>query len=122
MGEWNIRTYTTDDGSKPVDDWILRLPPRAAARVVAVIDLLERHGIDLHMPHAKHLEDGVWELRARLGSDIWRVLYFHWKGRTFGLLHSFTKKAQQTSRADIDVAKVRRETWLRRERDRRGAA
>ena len=122
MRKWNIRTFTADDGGKPVDDWLLKLPASAAARIVWIIDLLEKHGIDLDMPFARHLGDGIWELRARLGGNTWRVLYFHWRGRTFGLLHAFTKKTQQTPRAEIEIAKDRRATWLRRERDRKRGA
>jgi phage-related protein len=45
---------------------------------------------------------------------IYRVLYFHWKGRTFGLLHGFSKKTRATSRRELDLARTRRDTWLRR--------
>jgi phage-related protein len=120
--DWNIRTYTTDGGGKPVDDWLRSLAttdPTGAAHVVATVDLLEEHGVDLGMPHARPLEDGLWELRARSGGSIWRIIYFHWKGRTFGLLHAFTKKTRTTPRVDIQTAKNRRKTWLDRERRRR---
>jgi phage-related protein len=126
VAAWNLRTYTTDDGGKPVDDWLSELAstePKGAAKVVSTIDLLEEHGIDLGMPFARPLEDGLWELRAQHSGVIWRVIYFHWKARTFGLVHAFTKKTKTTPRADIDLAKTRRDTWLRRARDRqRGAA
>lgn len=122
MSNWNIRTFTETarDKRKPVDDWLLSLPPTAQARVIWTIDLLEEHGTDLTMPHARHLEDGIWELRAQKGNDIWRVIYFHWRGRTFGLLHGFTKKTRKTSAADIATAKERRAAWLARAARRKG--
>jgi len=117
--KWNIRTFTGEGRTKPVDRWLQSLPPRAAARVIWTIDLLEEHGTDLTMPYARHLQDGIWELRAQLGTDIWRVLYFHWRARTFGLLHGLTKKTQRTARIDINTAVERRAIWLARA-ERRG--
>jgi len=67
----------------------------------------------------KHLEDGIWELRARGPDGIYRVLYFHWFSHTFGLLHGFTKRTQKTPRAELDIARRRRATWLARPAPRR---
>ena len=112
---WAVRTFTSDTGQKPVDDWLRSLEPEAKAVMIGVIDLLEEHGRDLGMPHARPLGDGLWELRARDQAGIYRVIYFHWFRRTFGLLHGFTKKTQQTPRNEIDTAKRRQATWLARE-------
>lgn len=110
-----MRTFTSDTGQKPVDDWIRNLDPEARAAVVNVVDLLEEHGTGLRLPHARPLEGGLWELRARSQGGIQRVIYFHWFGHTFGLLHGFTKKTQRTPRGEIDTARKRQATWLARE-------
>lgn len=111
---WLARTFTTDTGRKPVEEWIESLEPAARAEVLIVIDLLEERGVELREPFAKHLEDGIWELRARGSDGIYRVLYFHWFRHTFGLLHGFTKKTQATPRGELQTAKRRRDTWLAR--------
>jgi phage-related protein len=111
---WLTRTFTTDAGRKPVEEWIASLDPAARAEVLLVIDLLEEHGTALREPFAKHLEDAIWELRARGPDGIYRVLYFHWFGHTFGLLHGFTKKTRKTPRAELEIAKQRRAAWLAR--------
>ena len=111
---WLARTFTTDAGGKPVEEWIESLGPDARAEVFILVDLLERYGTSLREPFAKHLEGRLWELRARGSDGIYRVLYFHWFGHTFGLLHGFTKKTQKTPRAEIDTAKRRQATWLAR--------
>ena len=118
MGKWKVRTFTGSGKRKPVEEWIRTLEPKAQAEVILTVELLEEHGTELGMPHARHLEDRIWELRARLGHNVYRVLYFHWKARTFGLLHGFTKKTEQTPRADINTARERRQTWLGRSRSR----
>ncbi|MYA52964.1 MAG: type II toxin-antitoxin system RelE/ParE family toxin [Dehalococcoidia bacterium] len=99
-----------------MDDWMRSLDPEARAAVVNVVDLLEEHGAALALPHARPLGEGLWELRARSPGGIQRVIYFHWFGRTFGLLHGFTKKTRQTPRTEIDTARRRQATWLARER------
>lgn len=110
-----MRTFTSESGQKPVDDWLRSLEPEAGAVVINVIDLLEEHGPGLGMPHARPLGDGLWELRTRDRAGIYRVIYFHWFRRTFGLLHGFTKRTQRTQRTEIETAAKRQATWLARE-------
>lgn len=111
---WLARTFTTDAGRKPVEDWVASLDPDARAEVLILIDLLEQRGTALREPFAKHLEGSLWELRAKGPDGIYRVLYFHWFGHTFGLLHGFTKKTQKTPRAEIETARRRQVVWLAR--------
>lgn len=40
------------------------------------IKLLEEKGNQLREPYSKPLGDGIFELRAKVGTDISRVLYF----------------------------------------------
>ncbi len=114
MAGWLIRTFTTEAGGKPVDDWIRSLEPPARAEVALTIDLLKEHGISLGMPFARPMGEGIWELRARDSSGIYRVLYFHWKGRTFGLLHGFSKTTRTAPKKELELARTRRTIWLGR--------
>lgn len=111
---WLSRTFTTDAGAKPVEEWIASLDRDARAEVLVLIDLLEERGVGLREPFARHVQDGVWELRAKGPDGIFRVLYFHWFGHTFGLLHGFTKKTRKTPPAELEIARRRRATWLAR--------
>ena len=67
MARGNIRTFTTDAGGKPVEDWIRSLGPEERAEAILMVELLEVHGNDLAMPHARYIEAGVWELRPASG-------------------------------------------------------
>ena len=118
MPRGNIWTFTTDAGGKPLEDWIRSLKPEERVEAILVVELLDVHGNDLAMPHARHIEAGVWELRAHVRRVQLRVLYFHWKGRTFGLLHGFAKRTATTPRADVRLALDRRSVWLAREQGR----
>lgn len=41
-----------------------------------MINILGECGNKLRKPYSEHLEDGIFELRAKVGSDISRVLCF----------------------------------------------
>jgi phage-related protein len=80
------------------------LEPAAQAEVFLAVRLLREHGVSLGMPFARHLREGLWELRVRDPAGIYRIVYFHWKGRTFGFVHAFSKKTRATPPADIELA------------------
>lgn len=54
----------------------------------------------------KHLEgtDGLYEIRVKLGSDIYRILGFLDKGQLVILLNGFQKKSEKTTRQEIERA------------------
>ena len=52
------------------------------AKMFHLVDMLENYGNELREPYSKHLGDGIFELRCKLGTDITRVLYFfYYEGR-----------------------------------------
>ena len=69
-------------------------------------------------PHIKPLGDGIFELRAKVGSDISRVLYFFIVGRRVILTNGFIKKTQKTPPAELERAKRYRADYLGREENR----
>ena len=52
----------------------------------------------------KHIEDGIYEIRIKSGSNIYRLFSFFDKGKLVILLHGFTKKSQKLPRKEIDRA------------------
>lgn len=53
----------------------------------------------------KHLEDGIYEIRIEVGSDIYRIFTFFDDNKLVILLHGFQKKTQKTPRTEIERAK-----------------
>ena len=77
-----------------------------------MIDILEQYGNQLREPYSKSLDDGIFELRAKVGSDISRVLYFfYYEGRII-LTNGFVKKTQKTPQNEIALAKKYRGDFL----------
>ncbi len=52
----------------------------------------------------KHIEDGIYEIRIKSGSDIYRIFSFFDEGKLVILLHGFTKKSQKPPRKEIKKA------------------
>lgn len=46
------------------------------AKLLRMILLPEEYGNELREPYSKLLGDGIFEVRAKQGTDITRVLYF----------------------------------------------
>jgi phage-related protein len=56
--------------------------------------------------YLKHLEgtDGLYEIRVKLGSDIFRIFCFFDKGKLVVLANGFHKKTQKTPKQEIEKA------------------
>ena len=109
-----IEFYKTEDGIEPAKDFLSSLEPKMQAKMFRIIDLLEANGPAIRLPYSSHLDDGIFELRAKQGSDITRVLYFFQVGNKAYLTHGFIKKTQKTPRSEIELAKKYRADHLRR--------
>ena len=111
---FKIEFYTTEDGKEPVADFIDSLDDKMAAKLVALMEVLEEKGTELRMPYSEHLEDGIFELRCKQGNNITRALYFFYIGKKIVVTNGFVKKTQKTPPQEIKTAKARREDWISR--------
>lgn len=115
MQEFEIVFYDKPDGSEPVKDFILAADIKMRARLLKIIDMLAKNGTALRMPYSEHLVDGIFEIRAKVGSNISRVLYFFVIGRRIVLTNGFIKKTEKTPKNEIETAKKYRVEYLNRE-------
>jgi phage-related protein len=78
MPQTEVYYFREDDGSVPVLDWLLKLQSkneRAFRKCFELVHLLRQFGSELRRPRADYLRDGVYELRTRVGSVNYRMLY-----------------------------------------------
>ncbi len=115
MKEFEIIPYNKKDGSSPVLEFISSLNPKMKAKVLMEVDLLEEYGNELGGKYTKHLDDGIFELRVKVSSDITRILYFFCIGKKIILTNGFIKKTQKTPKKEIDLAKKYRADYIERE-------
>lgn len=114
MDKFKVEFYTKDNGEKPAKDFILSLDTKMKAKVLGIIDVLEEYGTQLREPYSKHLDDGIFEIRGKVGSDITRVLYFFYYDKRIILTNGFIKKTQQTPKNEIKLAKSYRKDFIER--------
>lgn len=118
MAKYEVLFYEKADGTEPVKEFLLSCDPRMRAKMLRTIELLQNNGPDLRLPNSRNLDDGIFELRAQVGSDISRVLYFFVVGHRVILTNGFIKKTQKTPPSEIEKAKQSRRDFLSRKENR----
>lgn len=114
MEYFKVIFYKREDGTEPVKDFILDLDSKMRAKVMKELKMLSINGTELREPYSKLLDDGIFELRAKSGSEITRVLYFFFVGRKIILTNGFVKKTQKTPTEELERAKRYRSDYLKR--------
>ena len=112
--KFTVEFYEKENGEIPVINFIDSLEPKMGAKVLSLIEILEEKGNQLRLPYSECLEDGIFELRCKFGSDITRTLYFFYEGANIILTNGFVKKTQKTPVQETKLAKLRREDYLSR--------
>ena len=114
MNEYNTIFYETSDGKIPAKEFLLSLDYDMRAKMIRTLEILQKNGPALRKPHSEELEDGIFELRAKFGSNISRLLYFYDEGKLVLLTNGFVKKSQKTPKKEIELAKAYRADYYAR--------
>ena len=111
--------YRTSKGTEPVKELIAELNTQASTnkhirvrvkKIIEHIEILQAYGTNKGLPHMRHIDDGIWELRPT--SD--RIFFFCYMEECFVLLHHFQKKTQKTPPREIEQAKRYRKDFIER--------
>lgn len=70
------------------------------AKIRNALRLLQEFGIHLGMPHAKHIQGRLWELRP---GGI-RLFYFAYLSHQFVILHGYRKQGMKAPEGEIAIA------------------
>ena len=114
MPDFEVIAYEKENGEVPVEEFLDSVSPKIRAKLFGLIGILQEKGNMLREPYSKHLDDGIFELRCKYGSDITRVLYFFYYERKIILTNGFVKKTQKTPKEEIQIAKNRRKDFIER--------
>ncbi|MBR1623250.1 MAG: type II toxin-antitoxin system RelE/ParE family toxin [Pseudobutyrivibrio sp.] len=112
--DFKIVFYEKENGETPVIDFLDSCEVSMRAKISGTISILQEKGNLTRGTYSKHLEDGIFELRAIQGSNISRVLYFFYHGGRIVLTNGFIKKTQKTPRKEIELAKKYRADFIER--------
>lgn len=88
---------------KKLEKFISQLEKMTIAKVLRTVDLLERFGNQLEMPHSKKIGNDLFELRIRGKQEV-RIFYTFHKGVAI-LLHAYTKKTDLIPAGELSVAR-----------------
>lgn len=113
--KFDVLFYEKEDGSEPAKEFLNSLDKKMLAKMTRTIAVLQTNGPSLREPYSKSLEGGIFELRAKVGSDISRVLYFFFIDQQIILTNGFIKKTNRTPIREIEKANKYRADYLTRE-------
>jgi len=91
-----------------VETFIESLPEKEIAKVIRTVELLKEFGNKLGMPHSKHIDNGLLELRIRGKREI-RIFYCFYKNKAV-LLHACIKKTQKTPVKELNKARAAKDS------------
>jgi phage-related protein len=103
---WKVDFYE-EDGKAPVEEYLDDLTPQQRAKVLALINELEKHGPTLPFPYSSQVEGKLRELRTKFGKTRLRVLYYADAKQVFQLLHGIIKNTEKLEKSDIDKGNER---------------
>jgi phage-related protein len=93
----DVLFYCEEDRSIPVLEWLddlHRQDRRAYNKCIAAVERLAQLGHELRRPTADLLEDGIYELRTKVGHVNYRLLYFFYGRNIVVLTHALTKERE----------------------------
>jgi hypothetical protein len=103
--------YKEKDNSVPLLKWMSSLSQKVKNKWTARFELLGQFGFDLRRPHCDILRDGIYELRLKMGTINYRVLYA-FVGRNVVLLSHGLSKEGKVPEAEINRAIINRNNYL----------
>ncbi|HHX55171.1 MAG TPA: type II toxin-antitoxin system RelE/ParE family toxin [Clostridiales bacterium] len=114
VNKFTIEFYERENGDIPVEEFLISLDKKMRAKILGIMGILQEKGNLLREPYSKHLDDGIFEIRGKVGTDISRVLYFFYYEGKIIFTNGFIKKTQKTSKSEIEKAKMYRNNYLER--------
>lgn len=114
-GDWSVVFYRDEAGQSPVREFLRSLPEEAQTSIGWAIEQLRVRNVQAREPLVRHLEGKLWELRRESRTNLYRLIYFFFRGRRIVFVHGFQKKTQKTPRQEIDLARARLTAFLERE-------
>ncbi len=111
----DVLNYVDHRGREPVEEYVVELlrtgERTSAATLARHVALLEEHGANLGMPHARLIDRGtrLWELRP--GDH--RVAYAEHRDHIV-LLHAWRKRSQRLDMRELRRAQNRLDDWKER--------
>lgn len=91
------------------EDFFVTLDNKVKEKFIWTFQLIEEVEI-IPKKYLKHIGEGIYEIRVKQGSNIFRVFAFFEENKIIIAVNGFVKKTQKTPKGEIQKAiKIRRE-------------
>ena len=111
---FNIKFYESENGKKPVVDFINGLNVKMKVKALDSITILAEYGNQLRKPYSEYLGDGLFELRIKFATDITRIFFFFYSEEKIILTNGYIKKSNKTSQREMELARKYKADYERR--------
>ena len=91
------------------EEFFVKQRPKVKDKIIWTLDLIEE--IDrVPETYLQHMQHGLYEVRVKLASDIFRIFCFFDEEKLIVLANGFQKKTQKTPKQEIEKAlKIKKE-------------
>ena len=97
--------WTVETLNETVDAEIEALPDDMYAHFIRLSGMIAARGLPaMRMPHVRHIEGPLWEMRLRGRDGISRAIYVSAQRRRVVVVRVFIKKTEETPRREIRLA------------------
>lgn len=95
MSNFECLYFKTESGRSPVEIFINKLRFKTQRTYFAKIEWLEEYGPRLVAPHAKKIDESIYEFRFQGEEGAVKILYFFYHKNKIILLNGFKKKTKK---------------------------
>ncbi len=111
MSNFECLYFKTRSRRSPVEAFVNKLNFKTQRKFFAKIPWLEEYGPRLPAPHAKKIDNDIYEFRFFGEEGTIRILYFFYQNKII-FLNGFKKKTKKIPKKELETAKSRKEEFL----------
>jgi len=104
--------FYRNDNSCPIEDFFDSLDDVIMIKILAIFKYIEELTI-IPKKYFKKLNKEIYEIRIKVGNNIFRILCFFHKDSLVVLTNGFQKKTQKTPQNQIELALKYKSDYLR---------
>lgn len=110
----SFESYKRPNGHDEFVEWYSTLPEKDKAKLLRTISETQKNGLLVaqRLKWVKKIDENLYELRSKVGSNIQRGIYFHVDHGRYIITHGFTKKSEKTPKVEIEHSKELRKEWF----------
>ena len=68
MKAFLVEFYEDENGDRPAEDFMNSLDVKMRSKLLLILKVLQEKGNMMREPYSKYLEDGIFEVRGKIGN------------------------------------------------------